>query len=390
MLQHTTYRNHRRLETVARCLCARGPAAGTVPKGVPLTPQPPLPLRWARGSTNTVITHETRRARPHGRMGILAAAALSALVLAGCGGSSASSSSGSNTPTTRAENHLHSIAIVPGHPDEAYFGGHYYLYRTTDGGKQWTRLSKQMMLSLALEPQHTTTLFAVSLQRGLVQSHDAGKHWSTVTSSIPKGNVTGVIVVPSAGTVFAYGAGIYRSADGGAHWTHARAGDSVSSMAGGVGRTVFAATGNGLLVSGDGGESWKAQKTIGAQPVVQVASSGAAVYAVTAVGLMKSTDNGATWTTLSKAPVGIEFMAVAPSDPRQIVAEVSQKGFYTSADGGATWQAGSGIHDRKFNGSTVQVAAENPKIAYTGAWGLNVYATHDGGRHWTKTATLKQ
>jgi photosystem II stability/assembly factor-like uncharacterized protein len=365
----------RRVETVARCLCTRpenvarplrrrGGPAGPLPKDLPL---------------------DRTRARRHRRRGLLAAAALSALVLAGCGGSSA----GSSTPPARAENHLHSIAIVPGHPDEAYFGAHYYLYQTTDGGKQWARLTKQMMLSLALEPQRATTLFAVSLQRGLVESRDAGKHWSTVTSSIPKGNVTGVTVAPSAGTVFAYGAGIYRSADGGAHWTHARAGDSVSSMTGGVGNTVFAATGNGLLVSSDGGRSWKAQKTIGAQPVVQVASSGSTVYAVTAVGLMKSTDDGTTWTTLSKAPIGIEFMAVAPSDPRQIVAEVSQKGFYSSSDGGATWQSGSGIHDRKFNGSTVQVAAANPEIAYTGAWGLNIYATHDGGRHWVKTATLK-
>ena len=95
------------------------------------------------------------------------------------------------------------------------------------------------------------------------------------------------------------------------------------------------------------------------------------------------------WTTLSKAPVGIEFMTVAPSDPRQVLAEVSQKGFFESSDGGATWRTSTGIHDHKFNGSTVQVASSSPNIAYTGAWGLHVYTTHDGGRTWTETATLK-
>jgi photosystem II stability/assembly factor-like uncharacterized protein len=177
--------------------------------------------------------------------------------------------------------------------------------------------------------------------------------------------------------------------DGGKHWTRSYASTSVYNVAPAAGSTVYASTGNGLLISRDNGRHWTAQKTIGAQPVVQVAASGPTAYAITAIGLMKSTNDGATWTTLSSAPVGIEFMTVAPSDPRRVLAEVSQKGFFERSEGGATWRSASGIHDHKFNGSTVQVASDAPTVAYTGAWGLHVYTTHDGGKHWTQTATLK-
>src|SRR5947209_15801166 len=128
--------------------------------------------------------------------------AVAALLLAGCG----SSGSGAAAPTAApAENHLHSIAILPSNPNAAYFGGHYYLYRTNDGGKQWSRLTKQMMLSLALNPRQPTTLFGVSLQNGLVVSHNGGVKWTSLTSAVPKGNVTAVIVDSAVPAIVAYG-----------------------------------------------------------------------------------------------------------------------------------------------------------------------------------------
>jgi hypothetical protein len=104
---------------------------------------------------------------------------------------------------------------------------------------------------------------------------------------------------------------------------------------------------------------------------------------------MKSTNFGRNWSLLDKAPQGIEFVGVAPSDPNEVLAEIGGKGFMASRDGGVTWQnANAGIHDRNFNASTVRIAPSNPQVAYTGAWGLHFYATHDGGRHWTEVASL--
>jgi photosystem II stability/assembly factor-like uncharacterized protein len=315
---------------------------------------------------------------------------IAAIALAGCGNAGSSGGNGSGVSTqAKAQNHLHSIAIVPNHPNEVYFGAHYYLYRSNDGGMTWSRLTKQMMLSLTLDPANPAHMWAVSLQQGLVTSTNAGKTWTKATSTIGNGDVTAVVMAPGAHAVFAYGSGIYRSPASGSAWTHQQKAMTVFSMAFGSGQTVYAATGNGLLVSQDGGTSWRAAKTIGNQPVSQVVASGSMAYAITAVGLMRSADNGATWTLPPHAPQGVEILGTSQGAPRTVVADVAQKGFYLSTDGGATWKKTTGIRPGKFSGSTVQLAATDPKVGYTGSWGLHVYTTHDGGLHWTQTTTLK-
>jgi photosystem II stability/assembly factor-like uncharacterized protein len=309
---------------------------------------------------------------------------LAAIVLAGCGGSS------SSAPPTAvpALNHVHAIAILPNDPGALYMGSHYHLYKTANGGKSWTPLSKQMMLSLALDTRRPTTLFAASLQRGLVRSTDGGKHWTPAAPGIPKGNITGVVMDPASQVVFAYGAGVYRSADG-TRWKRSLASQSVHSVAVGTGGSVYTATDNGLFVSRNDGLHWSAIAVTANEPVVQVAAAGSTGYAVTPVSILKTTDGGRAWHRLGSAPTGVEFIGISPSDPREIFAEVGGSGFKASYDGGLTWHnANSGIHDRDFNAATIRVAPSSPNIVYTGAWGLHFYASHDAGHHWTQTATL--
>lgn len=309
---------------------------------------------------------------------------LAALVLAGCG----NSSSGAPPTAAPALNHVHSIAILPNDPRALYMGAHYHLYKSADGGKRWTQLTKQMMLSLALNVRHPTSLFAVSLQHGLIKSTDGGNTWTPAAPGIAKGNITGVVMDPASQAVFAYGAGVYRSTDG-THWTRSLPKQSVASMAVGTGGDVSMATANGLYVSHDDGLHWSAIAVTANEPVIQVAAADSVAYAVTPVSILKTTDGGHTWHQLGSAPTGVEFIGISPSDPNEIFAEVAGRGFQASYDGGATWHnANRGIHDRDFNAATIRVAPSAPNVVYTGAWGLHFYASHDAGRHWTRTATL--
>ena len=347
------------------------------------------PRRLSMHRDSELIAHSSQLKGDHMRPYLPLLLLLTA-ALAGCGSPSSGSSS-NPTPSSSisaAQNHVHSIVILPNNPNELYLGAHYKLYKSNDGGRKWHPLTRQMMLSMAMDPAHPSTLYAVSLQRGLVKTTDGGVHWASTEAGIPHGKVTGVAFDPADKAVLAYGLGIYRSVDGGAHWSHVLTSGQIRSVAAGADGTACAATDNGLYVSHDGGVHWKLVASVGNQPVIQVAASEGVAYAVAAVALFKSSNGGRSWKPLPKAATGIEFIGVSPSDPREIIAEVANQGFVASHDGGATWHAANGIHDTNFNASTVRVAPSSPNVAYTGSWGIHFYASHDGGRHWSKTSTL--
>jgi photosystem II stability/assembly factor-like uncharacterized protein len=321
-----------------------------------------------------------------------------ALFIAGCGSSNNSSSgnNGSNSggsPTNPfalgGVNHLHSIVIMPSRPNTLLLGSHYQLYRSTDGGVHWQPLLSQMMISMVLDPQRPNRLYGATLQSGMVRSTDGGMHWQVVKGGLRKGHVLGVVYDPFTRAVLAYGSGIVRSTDGGNTWVTTRPGTHILTMAVGAAGTVYATTIAGLLVSHDGGAHWTQDATFGQQPVLTVAASGPTAYVTTPFNLYQSTDDGHTWQERKKAPTAIEFLGIAPTKPNQIVAEAAASGFSASDDGGKTWRrANIGLTHTNFASSTIRFAPSNPNVAYTGAWGLYVYTSHNGGRTWTETATL--
>jgi photosystem II stability/assembly factor-like uncharacterized protein len=313
---------------------------------------------------------------------------VAAFAIAGCGGSSSASSAHTSTPATLAVNHAHSILVMPSNADDVLMGAHYRLYKSTNGGKSWHPLVNQMVLSMVLDPARPSTIYAVSLQKGLEKSIDGGVHWTPLGVGISKGHLTGVAFVPTSHVVLAYGVGIYRSATGGAQWSSVLAKQSIYSIAVGADGTAYAASSNGLYVSHDAGLHWKIVSSIGNQPVVQAAASGNVAYAIAAVALMKSTDDGRTWKPLANAPA-VEFIGVSPTNPNEVFGEIGAQGFVMSRDGGITWRkADQGITDRNFNASVVRISPSSPNVVYTAAWGLHFYASKDGGQHWTRKSTL--
>src|SRR5579884_423010 len=317
------------------------------------------------------------------------------LALVGCG-SSQTTGPANPSPTTSArnpalapggQNHVHSIAIMPGNPATLYLGTHYHLYKSTNGGVTWHALNTEMMLSMALDSAQPSTIYGVSLQKGLQESTDNGAHWFSPTHVIPAGNAVGVAYDPATDVILAFGAGIYRRQ--GSAWTHVLKGQSVTSVAVGAPDIAYAATDNGLFVSHNDGKTWTGVSSLTGQPIIQVAVSGATAYAVTPLSLIMSANNGRSWRTLSKAPQNIQFIGVAPSDPKEVIAEVGATGFMATYDGGQTWHgANKGIGKQDFNAGTVRVAPSSPRVMYTGSWGVHFFASTDGGKHWVQRSTL--
>jgi photosystem II stability/assembly factor-like uncharacterized protein len=154
----------------------------------------------------------------------------------------------------KTSEHIGKILIDPRDSDTVYVaaqgplwgpGGERGLYKTTDGGKTWTRIlnidEHTGVTDIALDPRNPDVLLAASYQRrrhvwtiinggpgsAIHRSTDAGKTWKKITAGLPAGDLgrIGLAISPTdPDTVYsiveaAEGAGgIHRSTDGGVSW----------------------------------------------------------------------------------------------------------------------------------------------------------------------------
>jgi photosystem II stability/assembly factor-like uncharacterized protein len=143
-----------------------------------------------------------------------------------------------------------------------------------------------------------------------------------------------------------------------------------------------------VAVSHDGGQTWL--DVSGAQfagvPVLDLAVDPAdanVAYVATVVGLFKTTDGGTSWHSLTDALPGMGCsVAVSPVDSSFILASVCERGFYTSSDGGKTWQqVSAGLQP---TGSHYRIVFDptNSQIVYTTDMTSGVYRSTDGGKTW--------
>lgn len=213
------------------------------------------------------------------------------------------------------------------------------VYRTTDGGKSWTRVlykdENTGAIDLAYDPDNSRTVYA-SL-------------WNVRR---PAYNTYAPITGP--------GGGLYKSTDGGATWkeiaghglptgTLGRIG--VDVVAGQHGKRVYAlidaGSTSGLYRSDDGGEDWNLMST---EPrllsrgwyfgEVRSDPKNPDVVYVSNVSLYRSTDGGKNFKTIRGAPGGDDYHSlwIDPEDPRRMIAGVDQ-GTIVTLNGGKTWSS---------------------------------------------------
>lgn len=219
----------------------------------------------------------------------------------------------------RWPDYIASLALAPSDPDRLYAIGwdtfpicftsncpRVVTYRSVDGAAQWRRARVPglgpgyLIWALAVDSANPAIVYAGP---GLYKSTDGGATWGKTGHGL-RGHVVDLAADPfSAGTLYAaiwvpHGRRVFKSTDGGATWAQAAnglpAGVSVEDLAAhpswpGV---LYAATGEGVYVTYDGGRSWAAMLDeagiIGKVPVLQVAIDPfqiGVVYAATPDGL---------------------------------------------------------------------------------------------------------
>ncbi|MDP3047367.1 MAG: DPP IV N-terminal domain-containing protein, partial [Chloroflexota bacterium] len=211
---------------------------------------------------------------------------------------------------------VRAIALDPGNPSVVYAGTDGErsqqggtLYKSLDGGGRWTasRLRDVDVYALVVDPLDANTLYA-GTGKGVYKSTDAGASWQTASTGLKTSAVQTLLIdptPPAAGgarrslTLYAgtRQGDIYKSVDGAATWTVQEADDApVTALALSPLRpsVVFAASGEGLYRTTDGGARW--QLLAGGiwkyklDGVVIDPKNPLIVYAVGPGGVFKSTD----------------------------------------------------------------------------------------------------
>jgi photosystem II stability/assembly factor-like uncharacterized protein len=254
------------------------------------------------------------------------------------------------------------------------------VYKTTDGGENWTPIWRGQNLAryVWIDPRDPDVIY---ISTGIFDREAA--------NSVPASRVPG-------------SEGVVKSTDGGQTWTNVNNGlDNLyvgtlfmhpkdpDVLLAGVGNNQYP-DGSGVYITTDGGAAW--QQTLVSDNInsVEVAPSDPDIaYAGSASAVYRSTDGGWTWTQVSGGPHGwgspgvragfpIDFQ-VDPRDPNRIFANNYGGGNFVSNDGGRTWQ----IASSGYTGAQMRDITVDPSGRVYAAGRSGIFTTTDGGDTWT-------
>ena len=287
------------------------------------------------------------------------------------------------------------IAVAPSNPDIVYVGGGEApirgnvshgegVWKSTDGGKSWTSLGLKLTRQISRVRVHPTNpdivyvaaqgnVWAPTPERGIYRSRDGGKNWDKVLFRNDSTGASDLAMDPSNPMVLyaalwqagrtpwmlvsgGAGSGLFKSTDGGDHWTEiSHAKGLPMGMMGNVAVTVspvnpsrvFAlieADSGGVFRSDDGGATWahlnsdrSLRQRAWYYTKIHADTKDANVVFVNNVSFNKSTDGGKTFRPVRGIPHGDSHdFWMAPNDNQRMI-EGDDGGASVSADGGKTW-----------------------------------------------------
>ena len=291
------------------------------------------------------------------------------------------------------------------------------------------------VLAVAGAPDNRQRFYFGAVNGGIWRTDDSGRTWAPIFDAAPVGSIGALAVAPSDARVIyagtgeadmrsdiAQGTGMFRSEDGGGHWTAAGLADSQQ-----IGQIIVdprdprtllvAALGHpygpnpmrGVFRSTDGGRSWTRtlfhDADTGAIDLAFRPGQPDVVYAALwqtrrppwsvyppssgpGSGLYKSVDNGRSWTALRghglpDAP-GRIGIATSPARPGRVYTLVAgpQGGLFRSEDDGANWAKVSTdprITERGWYFSGITADPANADIVYV--CDTILLRSEDGGAH---------
>jgi uncharacterized repeat protein (TIGR01451 family) len=278
-----------------------------------------------------------------------------------------------------------SLAIDPSNPNIVFVGSSGGgVFKSTNGGANWavtnSGLTDLTIKALAIDQTNTSLMYLGTNSRGVFRSTDSGATWRAINTGQNGMSVNTIKIDPAISSTIYAGtdSGIFKTTNGGASWVAANTGlnqgPNVSALVidPGATSTLYAAVAyyyGSLFRSTDGGAHWSAtglnDASIRALAIDDSAPS--TIYAGTANGIQKSTDSGANWSGVNTglADRTVNVLAISPADSA-IIYSGTANGIFKSTNGGTTWGIGnSGLAGAVVN--TIAIDPATPLTLYCGS-----------------------
>jgi len=298
------------------------------------------------------------------------------------------------------------LAIDPLDPATAYAGTTTHLRVSRDFGATWSVSDSgisNLPVVLAADP-HTSTLWSTGWDDvKLFRSTDSGATWEPRLRSDGANHVAFDPTDPQV--LYAYGAGVFKSTDGGLTWSVLEKdiydGGEIPPLlsfaidptnpailyAGSVSESKYVPQG-GVFRSIDGGATWSLTgRNLGSGVSLAIdPARPSTLYAGTFHGVFKTTDSGANWLPAGLNTETISVVRVDPRDPSVVYVGSTDlispgHGVFKSTDGGASWDpANNGltsldVHD-------LLIRPEDPAVLYAATFFGGVFESRDAGMNW--------
>jgi len=249
---------------------------------------------------------------------------------------------------------------------------HYQLAVTLDISHGLVHYNALRITALAVNPKDSGILYAAVADNapyntgGFRMSTDFGDTWTVLSASPVSAPavMNSLVIDPTNPSIFYLGSshGVFKSTDGGVHWSAASNGLPDIAMVGplvmdpATPTTLYAGTGGdntglsgrlssgfGIFKSTNGGETWLAvtaglPSNSAIQTLCVSPLSPASLYTLTPDGIFRSTDAGASWVSIGATLPAVSDIAVDPTTTSTLYAG-TLAGVFKSTDSGATWSA---------------------------------------------------
>jgi photosystem II stability/assembly factor-like uncharacterized protein len=279
------------------------------------------------------------------------------------------------------------------------------LFRSDDSGATWQTtpaMHGKSIRALAISASDTKTLVAGAVD-GVFRSTDGGKSWQKISASNSDiHSIESIAIDPKDPNAIYAGTWhlAWKTDDGGANWHHISKGmiedsDVFSIIVDSTNPSVvFASACSGIYKSQSAGESFQkiqgipfsARRT---RVLKQDPTNPAIVYAGTTEGLWKTIDAGKTWSRVTDSDVVVNDVMVDPRDSMRVMLATDRAGVLASTDGahsflttnhGYTHRYVTSILADKNDPNTMFVSVVNDRELG------GVFVSHDAGQHWIQNS----